>query len=46
MDDEGNTVEVCARIFSGSLERDLVVSISSMDMTARGESPIIRIVLY
>ena len=45
VDEEGNTIEVCARIFNGDLERNLVVSISSMDMTARGESLIIRIMM-
>ena len=35
--DEGTVIEVCARIQSGSIERDVQVQVSSADGTASGK---------
>ena len=38
VDEDGGTVEVCARVLDGSLETSVVTSVESVDGSAEGEN--------
>ena len=37
MDEDGGTVEICAILIDGTLERDAIVTLSTSDGTAMGK---------
>ena len=41
--EEGDTIEVCAIITSGSLERDAEVVVTSSDLTATGKTSVMSL---